>query len=1222
MAKRSVGKSPKPAGSPIAAQLRPIFDAAFYVKEYPDLASTRLDPLEHYALHGLNEGRNPNPFFDGAWYREHNPDVAASGMDPLLHYLSTGAAELRNPHPRFDAVFYAEHHPQAAANPLVFHMLVGRGLGFATEPAFDEAAFLPSREPVPSCPAGVSVDVVIPCYRGLAETRRCVASVLADPDRPPGRIIVVDDASPEPALSAWLARHARDGRITLLRNARNLGFVASVNRAVAWAGRADVALLNSDTVVPAGWLSRLAGHAYAEERVASVSPWSNNATICSYPTVAGGLPAFGLAADAIDAAARAANAGRRVRVPTTVGFCMYIRRAALDEVGAFDAEAFGRGYGEECDFCLRAAARGWRHMLACDTYVHHEAEVSFGRSANRARAAGEVALAARWPEFPRMVERHVLRGPAEPARFALTAELYRRAGLPMILFVSHSLGGGVRRHVEILAGRLRGRANVLLLQPSERGALVSAPSLPGHGAAAIPADRTDALIRVLASAGVSRVHVHHVMGLDVDLRRLIRGLGVPFDVTVHDWFLVCPQVNLLPHLDGQYCGEPDQAGCNACIANRPSHGAREILHWRASHAWLLREAERVLCPSEDARQRVARFGWGAKTVLAPHEPAMAEPWTVRAPPLRSGEALRVVVLGVLAAQKGEASVRALAEATDAAEIELRLIGYPERELPRHLQRRIKASGPYEKGALPGLLAKARAHVAWFPAQWPETWSYTLSAAIVAGLPIVAARIGAFPERLAGRPLTWLVEPDASAAVWRAAFAQARAAIGAGESALSGLRPALGDFYGDEYLTGGVGHSPLPLARGGRAEGFAGSHAIDVPDSLSRTDRCASPPPPCPLPQGEGEFRAGPRDVRDTSLSIIVVPERYDTTGVPTPCAYIRLLQPLHHPLAAGVRVTVARPEEALDLRADILLTQRHAIPDLEGVEALARHCEASGMAFVYDLDDDLLHLPPDHAEAARLRERMAVVRRLLARADAVWVSTPGLARAVEDVRRDARVVSNGLDERLWFPDGHAPRRLRQGPVRVLFMGTATHDGDFALVEPALARLHARFGPRVQFDMIGVTARGDVPAWVNRVAPEGVAGQSYPGFVDWITQLPAWDIGIAPLADTPFNRAKSAIKTLDYAALGAAVLASDVPAYRGSLAEAGGGRLVANTEAAWAEALDHLVRHARLRRDLAAHARAMLLRGGTLAAQASARLAALHAAAGRAGQVAVPRLQTA
>ena len=64
---------------------------------------------------------------------------------------------------------------------------------------------------------------------------------------------------------------------------------------------------------------------------------------------------------------------------------MYIRRAALADVGLFDADAFGRGYGEENDFCLRASARGWRHLLACDTFVYHEGTVSFGAGAQPLR---------------------------------------------------------------------------------------------------------------------------------------------------------------------------------------------------------------------------------------------------------------------------------------------------------------------------------------------------------------------------------------------------------------------------------------------------------------------------------------------------------------------------------------------------------------------------------------------------------------------------------------------------------------------------------------------------------------------------------------------------------------------------------------------------------------------------------------------------------------------
>ena len=179
-----------------------------------------------------------------------------------------------------------------------------------------------------------------------------------------------------------------------------------------------MALLNSDTEVPQGWLRRLAAQAYAEPRIASVSPFSNNATICGYPRDEGGPLPLGLDLGTIDAACRSVNAGRSVAVPTTVGFCMYIRRAALDEVGGFDAKAFGRGYGEENDFCMRAAQRGWTHRLACDTFVFHEGAVSFGAGKDKLLAEAQDALAQRYPDYARIVAQHVKhgRGGAVPLR--------------------------------------------------------------------------------------------------------------------------------------------------------------------------------------------------------------------------------------------------------------------------------------------------------------------------------------------------------------------------------------------------------------------------------------------------------------------------------------------------------------------------------------------------------------------------------------------------------------------------------------------------------------------------------------------------------------------------------------------------------------------------------------------------------------------------------------
>ncbi len=167
----------------------------------------------------------------------------------------------------------------------------------------------------------------------------------------------------------------------MLENEHNLGFVATVNRGMALSDAHDVLLLNSDTEVANDWLDRLRAAAYSDARVASVTPFSNNATICSYPRFCepNELPP-GWDTARLDALFAATNAGQVVDVPTGVGFCMYIRRDSLDAVGLFDVENFGKGYGEENDFCRRAAAAGWRNLHALDTFVLHTGGVSFGAS--------------------------------------------------------------------------------------------------------------------------------------------------------------------------------------------------------------------------------------------------------------------------------------------------------------------------------------------------------------------------------------------------------------------------------------------------------------------------------------------------------------------------------------------------------------------------------------------------------------------------------------------------------------------------------------------------------------------------------------------------------------------------------------------------------------------------------------------------------------------------
>src|SRR5262249_29027489 len=161
-------------------------------------------------------------------------------------------------------------------------------------------------------------------------------SVLNSRNRTPFELIVVDDASPEASLKESLDRLADLKLITLLRNGRNLGFVATANRGMSLHEGRDVLLLNSYTLVFGVWLDRLRQHGIQAD-IASVTPFTNNGTICSYPKFCSdNLSELEVEFDEIDRMAAAVNCGQSVEVPTGVGFCMYISRKALDEIGLFD----------------------------------------------------------------------------------------------------------------------------------------------------------------------------------------------------------------------------------------------------------------------------------------------------------------------------------------------------------------------------------------------------------------------------------------------------------------------------------------------------------------------------------------------------------------------------------------------------------------------------------------------------------------------------------------------------------------------------------------------------------------------------------------------------------------------------------------------------------------------------------------------------------------------
>ncbi len=296
-------------------------------------------------------------------------------------------------------------------------------------------------------------DVIVPVYKGLEETLNCIHSVFSVKCNSQFNLIVINDCSPDPKLTKKLRLLANKLSFELYENENNLGFVGTVNRGMKLSKDNDVLLLNSDTVVTDNWLDKIVTAAYSEPTIGTVTPFSNNATICSYPKFCADndLPEL-VELNELSVIFSTANKGEIVDLPTAHGFSMFIKRDTLNEVGFFDEQKWGKGYAEENDFSLRATRLGWRNVMATDAFVHHLGAVSFADDSETFIAKNLAKLNGIYPDYPQLVESFIKNDPVRPYRNTVALQLMlkelndiginQKAYTEAILFISLTIGGG------------------------------------------------------------------------------------------------------------------------------------------------------------------------------------------------------------------------------------------------------------------------------------------------------------------------------------------------------------------------------------------------------------------------------------------------------------------------------------------------------------------------------------------------------------------------------------------------------------------------------------------------------------------------------------------------------------------------------------------------------------------------------------------------------------
>ncbi len=476
-----------------------------------------------------------------------------------------------------------------------------------------------------------AVDIIVPVYNGYEDLQRCIPSIKKHTDLVKHRLVLINDCSPDERIRPYLDSFA-DEHTLVLHNERNLGFSGNVNKGMALSQDRDVLLLNADTVVTAGWLDKIVACAYRDESIATVTPLSNSATLCSVPVMCQDNPLpEGLTIDEYAALIERCSLRRYPRITVAVGFCMFIKRCVIDDIGGFDAETFGRGYGEENDFCNRAEQAGYHHVMCDDTFVYHKGTASFDTAEKQALLDAHTAiLEERYPEQMRANHLYCMENPDQEIRDNIILYTKLHNGKKNLLYFLHldfrehafNSIGGTQIHVRELTEGLRDEYNVFVMARDDDVLCVTAYT-----------DREEILLKfqigeapkfplfhnkeirkiceqVLRAFSIDLIHVHHTQDLSLEIYDAAHALGIPIIATMHDYYYACPTILLLDGR-GNFCAPQDASltdeerreRCAACLWKKKGIVPQEdyLKLWRREHGKALHMCRELIFPSESAR---------------------------------------------------------------------------------------------------------------------------------------------------------------------------------------------------------------------------------------------------------------------------------------------------------------------------------------------------------------------------------------------------------------------------------------------------------------------------------------------------------------------------------------------------------------------------------------------------------------------------------------------
>ena len=612
-------------------------------------------------------------------------------------------------------------------------------------------------------------DIIIPMHHATEGLKNCISSILRNGSDIGYRIIIINDNSLDEDAESYFNELISNDEIIILKNDGNLGFAKTVNLGMRYSEN-DVILLDCDTIVTQNWIRKLYQCAYSQPNIATVTPLTNNSDLYSVPDFCQDDAIFdGYSIDSFARFVERISPKQYPNIPSGSRYCMFIKREAIDEIGFFDEESFEKSGGDEIDFCYKCSEGGYTNVVADDTFLYHSDSMSFCEMKRPFAAKDLKVIEGRYPYHQQKISSFIARNPLKNLNDTINSLLdHYKSNAKNVLYILHNdfekpLNhpiGGTEFHVKDLTDTTRKDIHFFALLSTKETLILKRKvngiweeyifplSFPIELSTFTHKEYKEILEKIIYTFNINIIHIHHLMRHTFDSVYIAKKYHIPCFFTMHDCYFICPKVTLLDE-DNVYCIDiRNKDKCQHCLKDMFGYHSHFLERWKREIKNALPVFYKIIAPSNHVKAMikaeydidgvaVIEHGLGNKSEI--------EDWGNT----QSDEAtLNVAFIGGLSVTKGSHIIYDLLVSNKDERIKWFLIGeIGDQRLNLLDKKGVVKVGKYNRDNITKILKQNHIQLVCILSICPETFSYTLSEAWAAGIPVLGSMYGAVKERI-------------------------------------------------------------------------------------------------------------------------------------------------------------------------------------------------------------------------------------------------------------------------------------------------------------------------------------------------------------------------------------------------------------------------------------------------------------------------------------------